>query len=201
MTIKKDVYERHVQNVPAGRIIFSEGEEGKELYVVIDGEVEISKRTSMETSKTLITLKAGDIFGEMAIIDAKPRSATAIASKSARLLVMDEGLFFNMIEKNPDFARKMIRILSERIRRANLTIQQLSSMNRESMILTGIAEYGATFGVQSFKGKRVPKDKFVLWAESHIGLPAREIYEEMEKMIARHLLTPGANPGEILLPS
>lgn len=157
MTIRKDIYEKHVIDVAAGRIIFSEGEEGTSMYVVIEGEVEISKRTSMDTSKTLITLSKGDIFGEMALIDQKARSATAIAAKACRLLVMDEGLFVTMIEKNPDFAKKMIKILTERIRKSNAIIQQLAGMNRESIILSGLAEIRGRARNQQHQGEKGSK--------------------------------------------
>lgn len=199
MTIKKEIYEKHVIDVGAGRIIFSEGEAGTSMYVVIDGEVEISKRTSMDTSKTLITLRKGDIFGEMALIDQKARSATAIAAKASRLLVMDEALFVSMIEKNPDFAKKMIKILTERIRKSNATIQELATMNREGIILAGVAEYAADHGIDSIKGKRVPKDKFVMWAESHLGMTSHDIYVEMERMLQKRSLIAGANSGELLV--
>lgn len=200
MTIRKEIYNKHVSVVPSGKIIFSEGDPGDVMYIIIEGEVEISKRTSLETSKTLITLKAGDIFGEMAVIEKKPRSATAIATKQSRLLSMDESLFFPMIEKNPDFAVKIVRVLSERVRRANNLIQALASTNREALIYSGIKDYGLTNGVESIKGHRIQRDKFVLWATHHIGLSEREISEGLTQLISKGALLLAATPGEIILP-
>jgi CRP/FNR family transcriptional regulator len=185
--------------MPAGKIIFSEGDTGREMYVLIEGEVEISKRTSMETSKTLITLRAGDIFGEMALIENQPRSATAIATKPGKLLALDEALFFNMIERNPDFAKKMIRILSERVRRANHSIQQLVTMNREAIIVNGLQDYAKEHGIQSIKGKRISRDSFALWAESHLGIPSRELLAELDRLVERRVITGGANKSEVLV--
>ena len=199
MTIRKDVYQRHVHSMPAGKVIFSEGDVGREMYVLIEGEVEISKRTSMETSKTLITLKAGDIFGEMALIESQPRSASAIATKPGKLLVLDEALFMNMIERNPDFAKKMIRILSERVRRANHSIQQLVTMNRETIIVNGLRDYAKEHGTPSIKGKRIAKESFALWAESHLGIPARELLAEVERLVEKRVITGGANKSEVLV--
>lgn len=200
MTIRKEVFAKYVLSVPQGKIIFSEGEQGEELFVIIEGEVEISKRTSLETSKTLIILKAGDIFGEMAVIERKPRSATAIASKPCKLLAMDESLFFKMIEGNPDFAAKMVRMLSERIRRSNVLIQNLASSNRESLVMSGFKDYARAEGIDSVRGRRVVKSKFILWATHHIGLPDQEIQLHLSQMVARGQLLSGAVPGEILLP-
>jgi CRP-like cAMP-binding protein len=200
MTIRKEVYSKHVQTVPAGKIIFSEGDLGDEMYIIIEGEVEISKRTSLETSKTLINLKTGDIFGEMAVIEKKPRSATAIATTQARLLSMDEGLFFSMIENNPDFAVKIVRILSERIRRSNSLIQALAVTNREALVFSGLKDYALTNGIDSFKGRRISRDKFILWSTHHIGLSEREVSEALSQLMGKNAVLLAATPGEILLP-
>ncbi len=200
MTIRKEVFARYVMTVPAGKIIFSEGDSGDSLFVIIEGEVEISKRTSLETSKTLIVLKPGDIFGEMAVIEKKPRSATAIASKPCKLLAMDESLFFKMIEGNPDFAVKMVRMLSERIRRSNTLIQNLASSNRESLVLSGFKDYARMDGIDSVRGRRVVKAKFVMWATHHIGLSDQEIQLSLSQLVARGLIITGSVPGELILP-
>jgi len=200
MTIRKEVYTKHVIGVPAGKIVFSEGDPGDVMYIIIEGEIEISKRTSLETSKTLITLKAGDIFGEMAVIEKKSRSATAIATQQSRLLSMDEGLFFSMIEKNPDFAVKIVRVLSERVRRSNSLIQALSSTNREALVMSGIKDYSVSNGIASVKGHRIERDKFILWATHHIGLSEREVSEAIRQLITKNIIRLAATPGELLLP-
>jgi CRP/FNR family transcriptional regulator, cyclic AMP receptor protein len=200
MTIRKDVYSQHVHMIDQGKIIFSEGDPATEMYIIIKGEVEISKRTSLETSKTLIVLKEGDIFGEMAIIEKKTRSATAIAVVSTKLLALDETLFFSMIERNSDFAVKVVRILSERIRRANSLIQALSSTNREALIMSGLKEFAIVHSTDSIKGRRVNKEKFILWATNHIGFPEKDIQEGLGRLTTKGTLSLGALPGEIVIP-
>ncbi len=200
MTIRKEIYAKHMRSVPAGKLIFTEGEIGEEMYIIIEGEVEISKRTSVETSKTLIVLKKGDIFGEMSLIEKKPRSATAIATAPTRLLSMDESLFFPMIEKNPDFAVKIVRILSERIRRSNSLIQALASTNREALIYSGLKDYAQANGIDSFKGQRIVRDKFILWSTHHIGLSEREVSDGISQLLAKGVVLLAATPGELVLP-
>jgi CRP-like cAMP-binding protein len=150
--------------------------------------------------QALIVLKPGDIFGEMAVIEKKPRSATAIASKPCKLLAMDESLFFKMIEGNPDFAVKMVRMLSERIRRSNTLIQNLASSNRESLVLSGFKDYARMDGIDSVRGRRVVKAKFVMWATHHIGLSDQEIQLSLSQLVARGLIITGSVPGELILP-
>jgi CRP-like cAMP-binding protein len=200
MTIRREVYEKHVVSVPEGRIVFNEGDAGSQMFVIIDGEIEIVKRTSAEASKTLITLKKGDIFGEMALIDELPRSATAIAKKPGMLLVMDQELFFSMARTNADFAFKMIRVLSERIRKSNETISKLASDNRDVRVLGGLADYGAERGKPSIHGLRVVKADFASWAERHLGLRSTDVLAALSALIDKKAVLPGAAAGEILIP-
>jgi CRP-like cAMP-binding protein len=175
MKIEKDVFRKFVKAYEPGQVIFKEGEHGDQMFIIIQGEVEIRKRTSMETARTLSTFKPGDVFGEMALIENKPRSATAVATKASRMLVMNEPLFLAMIERNPDFAKKMIQVLSERLRKANLLIQNLTVTNRENQILTGLRQFAAEKGTATFKGHRVKVADFLEWAAAHLGLEAKEI--------------------------
>lgn len=200
MTIRKEIYEKHVVGVSEGRVIFNEGDIGSQMYVIIDGEIEIVKRISLETSKTLTTLKKGDIFGEMALIDALPRSATAIAKKNGKLLVMDETLFYSLARNNADFAFKMIKVLSERIRKSNETISKLASDNREVRTLKGLAEYGSENGKMSLNGLRVQRVHFAHWAEHHLGLRTSEVQSAIDALIAKKSLQAGAAAGEVVIP-
>ncbi|MFA6505201.1 MAG: Crp/Fnr family transcriptional regulator [Treponemataceae bacterium] len=200
MTIRREIYEKHVVGVAEGRVIFNEGDEGTQMFVIIDGEIEIVKRTSLETSKTLTTLKKGDVFGEMALIDAMPRSATAIAKKNGKLLVMDEALFYSLAKNNADFSFKMIKVLSERIRKSNETISKLASENRDVRTLKGLAEYGAEQGKPSVHGLRIERLAFARWAEHHLGLRSAEVQAAVDALIAKKAVQPGAVAGEVLLP-
>lgn len=201
MTIRKELYEKHVHLFPEGKVIFQEGDPADVMYIIIDGTVEISKRTGMDTSKTLITLKNGDIFGEMALIESKPRSATAIATKHAKLLSLDESLFFNMISKNADFAVKVVRILSERIRRSNTLIQQLSTMNKEHLVFQGLLDFSPGGGQDTARGKKINVKKFTLWAASHIGLNDRDILDGLKVLAGKKVIVAEANGQDILIPS
>ena len=175
MKIEKDVFRKFVKAFEPGQVIFKEGDTGDQMFIIIQGEVEIRKRTTANTSKTLSSFKPGDVFGEMSLIENKPRSATAVATKACRMLVMNEPLFLSMIERNPDFARKMILVLSERLRKANLLIQNLTITNRENQILAGLRQFAAEKGTATFKGHRVKVAEFLEWAVAHLGLEAREL--------------------------
>ncbi len=173
MRINHSIYENHVKSYKPEMMIFKEGDHGEEMYVIIEGEVEIRKRTSSASTKTLIVFHKGDIFGEMALMEKKPRSASAVTTKPSRLLVMNEALLESMIEKNPDFARKMIRILSERLRKANSLIQSIMCTNQQSQVLSGLKSYAGKYGTSTFKGlrrseeRRVGKECRSRWSPYH----------------------------------
>lgn len=94
-----------------GATIFEEGDLGAEMYVVQRGEVEIVRQ-----DKRLALLKAGDFFGEMALLEGLPRSASARAASECAVLPVDAGAFDYMIRNIPELSIRMMRKLSGRLR-------------------------------------------------------------------------------------
>jgi CRP-like cAMP-binding protein len=199
MKIDKGTYERHLRFFPADRVIFHEGEEGAEMYVITSGRVEIRKATGPSAMKTLTTLQAGDLFGEMALIDRKPRSATAVAAEPTKLLVLNDKLFDRMLVSNPDFARRMIRILSDRIRRANQVIQNLMATSRQNQVWAGLVDFAKEHGVSGFKGFRVKVADFVKWAVEHLGMSQKDLEAILEVFLHRHIVAYSSRGTEEIL--
>jgi CRP-like cAMP-binding protein len=101
----------------AGETIFKEGDAAEELYVIQSGEVEIHLG-----NRLLNTLGAKSIFGEMALIDAAPRSATAVAKTDVDLVPIGEKQFLFLVSQTPFFALNVMRVLARRLRAMNQTI-------------------------------------------------------------------------------
>ena len=101
----------------AGEVVFREGEPAHELFVIKSGKVEI--RTG---NRLLDTLDDHSIFGEMALIDASPRSATAVAATDVTLVPISEKQFLFMVRQTPFFALNVMRTLAQRLRQMNQTI-------------------------------------------------------------------------------
>jgi CRP/FNR family transcriptional regulator, cyclic AMP receptor protein len=114
MTIEKCITEYGVDDV-----IFEEGSTGRELFVVLDGIIDIVRING--TSKTLIvTLGKGEFFGEMAVIDGSSRSATAIASApNTRVMRINHARFVYLVSQQPAFALMIMDALSKRLRASN----------------------------------------------------------------------------------
>ena len=104
------------QSFKAGSVIFLEGDEARELFVIKSGQVRIQIG-----NRTVAELGADSIFGEMALIDNEPRSATAIALTDIELVAVSEKQFLFLVSQTPYFALKVMRVLAQRLRATNKT--------------------------------------------------------------------------------
>jgi CRP/FNR family cyclic AMP-dependent transcriptional regulator len=114
MTIEKCINEYDVADV-----IFEEGSTGRELYVVLEGKVEIAKFSGANKT-TIVMLGKGEFFGEMAVIDGSSRSATAIAAAPrTKVMRINHARFVYLVSQQPAFALMIMDALSKRLRASN----------------------------------------------------------------------------------
>lgn len=103
-----------------GAEIFKEGAPGDAMYFILEGEVDIIKRSIDNKPVHLATLPKGTVFGEMSLVDSAPRSAAAIAKTPSQLIVLKKHSFFRLVEDHPRPAckilMKLMRTLSMRLR-------------------------------------------------------------------------------------
>jgi CRP-like cAMP-binding protein len=104
----------HAITAPAGTQVFRDGDAGDVMFGVIEGEIAIVKH-----GVHIETIGAGGIIGEMALVDGSPRSADAYALTDAKLSLVDYRRFEYLISTHPTFALQVMRIMAERLRRAN----------------------------------------------------------------------------------
>ena len=114
MAIEKCINEFNV-----GDVIFEEGSTGRDLYVVLDGQVEIAKLGAARKT-VIVTLGKGEFFGEMAVIDGSSRSATAIAAMpDTKVMRINHARFVYLVSQQPAFALMIMDALSKRLRASN----------------------------------------------------------------------------------
>ena len=102
------------ESVPPGQPFFAEGEASERMYLLLDGEVSLIRGRKM-----IDIVKAGEIFGEMAVITHQPRSATAMARSACRTVSLDARQFQRAIQATPEFALMLMSILIKRLRLAD----------------------------------------------------------------------------------
>lgn len=109
-----------MQNVQKGQIIFRKGDEGSELYIIINGKVAVVDDFHGK-KKTIAELGTGDCFGEMALFSRVKRSANIMCTESGTLLVLDEGKLSYLVEKkiSAKFLVNLIAVLASRLRHTN----------------------------------------------------------------------------------
>ncbi len=118
-TIEIFKYEQNVDYYAAGELIFEAGDPGHVMYVVQEGEVDV-----LANGRVIDTVTAGGIFGEMALIDRSPRSASVMARTDCRVVPLDEARFMQHVHRTPFFALQVMRIMTERLRRRTLEVGQ-----------------------------------------------------------------------------
>ncbi|MGA3036597.1 MAG: cyclic nucleotide-binding domain-containing protein [Vulcanimicrobiaceae bacterium] len=115
-----------VVSVARDETIFLHGSIGTHMYVVLDGQIEIRIG-----DRVVDVVNPGQFFGEMALIDERPRAGTASARTKGSLLRIDSKQFLKLVRENPDFALKLLRVTVARVRRADslagLTVPTKSS--------------------------------------------------------------------------
>lgn len=107
-----------------GAHIFEQGELGTEMFIILEGTVDIIKHIGGE-SHLLSRLEKGDFFGEMALLEAAPRTADAVAETEVKALLINGSQFDDMLRKNPEIAVRIIRKYSKRLREANALLERL----------------------------------------------------------------------------
>ena len=178
------LFQRFGKEFKRGDVLFREGEPGKEMYVIQSGKVNITK-TVRENAKILATLGAGEFFGEMSILNNKPRSAGAVVAEDAKLLVIDPKTFEAMIRGNVEIAVRLIKKLSDRLQEADEQIENLLLRDPASRVvhfLLGSAK----------RGRDTPQGKLVSLnaTELHgrMGLSVEDVQRALDKVAKARII-------------
>jgi len=126
-----------------GQPVFLQGDPGDEMFLLLEGRIKICCESLSGREITLCFLEGGGFFGEMALLDGEPRSATALAEANGHLLVLRRADFQNFLLEVPEAGISLMAFLSERLRRANLKIQDLALLTvreRLAALLLDLAE-------------------------------------------------------------
>lgn len=113
----------------AGAVLFRAGDAGDSMYLIEDGKIQISMRSSDGEDLILAVLGPGDFFGEMALIDGQPRSANAKVVEHSRMAVLTREHFLSFLGSSPNVAVEMLTALSRRLRRTDELLRHLATRN------------------------------------------------------------------------
>ena len=137
--IQQQLFSRFGEKIPANTVLFHEGDSGENMFIIQAGRVKISKLIR-GVEKTLATLEKGEFFGEMAILNDKPRSATAETLDVCDMLVIDRKTFDTLIRGNAEIAVRFIKRLADRLREANDQMESLMIKDNTSRLVSILAK-------------------------------------------------------------
>ena len=151
---EKNPFAKFLTHFENGHVLFKEGDEGDDMYIIQSGRVAIKKKVK-EGDTTLAVLEKGDFFGEMAILERMPRSATAEVVEEGDLIVISGETFGDMIKANPEIAVRMLRKQSIRLRETNRQLENLMSNGAVPSTATGeaVAAQPSTSGTLQAEAK------------------------------------------------
>ena len=113
----------------SGEVLFRAGHEGDAMYIIEEGKVRIFVRAKDGHEVTLTELQRGDFFGEMALLEGKPRSADARVAEDARLAVLSREHFLSFTRSNPNVALEMLTALANRLRQTDELLRHTATRN------------------------------------------------------------------------
>jgi CRP-like cAMP-binding protein len=126
MSAEKDTFARFLKHFTKGTVLFSEGDEGEEMYFVRSGKVVIKKRVP-HGDVVVAMLEKGDFFGEMAVLERIPRTAGAEMVEDGDLIVIGSDVLADMLKEHPEIAVRMLRKYSLRLRETTKQIEELAA--------------------------------------------------------------------------
>jgi CRP/FNR family cyclic AMP-dependent transcriptional regulator len=150
--ILKLASERHA---PRGSTIFQKGDEGSSMMAVLRGRVRVSAVSAEGREITLNVISPGQIFGEIALLDGKPRSADATASEDTLLLVVERRQFLPFIRQNEGIQLRLVAVLCERLRSTSLALESLALFDLPARMARLLLKLGEDYGRPNPDGLRI----------------------------------------------
>lgn len=144
-----------VRNYKKNMIIFMEGEPGEALYFVISGKVKISKTTADGKEQILHILQHGDVFAEVVLIDRGPYPATAEVIEPGQIGMLRNDDIENLVRRNPEIALKLLKLMSKRLRMAQMQIRDLALKDTYGRLAGMLLILGKEHGEETAGGVKI----------------------------------------------
>src|SRR5689334_16918319 len=148
------LFARFGREYQPGDVLFREGESGDVMFVIQSGAVRITKDVGGE-AKPLAVLGPGEFVGEMAILNNKPRTATASVIEPTRCLVIEAKMLESMVAKNAEIALRLIKKLAKRLDSADSLVEILMHKDPKARVMLALSRHADAFGERTDEGIRI----------------------------------------------
>jgi CRP/FNR family transcriptional regulator, cyclic AMP receptor protein len=139
-SVSSQVFER-------GDTIFHQGSAGSTLYIIVSGQVRIYTISEVGQELTVTIFRTGDFFGEMALLDGRPRSASAKAIRPTHTLVLHRTAFLRTLGECPPIAAAVLEALALRLRQSNVYAEHLTSLSAPCRVVRQLIDLGTRYGM------------------------------------------------------
>lgn len=177
---------RVARTLPAGTVVFRDGEEANTMFVIQSGRVRLV-RDIEDGQQILGELGAGEFFGEMAILVGRPRSSTAIVVEDAKVLELDARTFADLVKNHSEVAVRLLRRLAQRLDQANTVIEVLTYRDPVDRVVHALSRF-AEFDGREAEGGGILLPLDVPTLAGRIGLTQAEVSPVLRRLRRLSLL-------------
>lgn len=175
-------------HVPAGRTVFQKGDPGDCLMIVVSGRIRIGT-VGLDGREVMLNLvETAEVFGEIGVLDGKPRSADAAALTDCELFVLDRARMMDFLERHPDVAIRLIGILCERLRHSTELIEDTMLLGMEQRVAKTLLRIGRRYGIEKNGVVRIENGLSQRDLGSFAGLARENVNRQMRSFKERGLI-------------
>jgi CRP/FNR family cyclic AMP-dependent transcriptional regulator len=166
------------QSYRRGEIVFSHGDSGDALYGVVSGKIRISTGSATGREIFLNIMEPGDTFGEIALLDGGPRTATATAIAPTELVSIRRGPLFELLEREPRAALELLRLAGERLRWTSGLLEDAALLDAPARLAKRLLSLGELHGEAGGGGRKVRISQEEL--ASFLGVSRQSVNEQLQ---------------------
>lgn len=176
------------KTVEAGQVLFREKEIGTEFYILINGSVKIYTSGKQGDEKILAVMQSGDSFGELALIDGKPRSASAATVEKSVLLSLSKQDFLGVLAANFDITLNIMQELCQRLRVTNEHVRDLTFLDARTRVLKHLIQMANRNGIRH--GSQITLRVMLNYDElaQYAGVQRHDIMQVIRELEAKGIL-------------
>jgi len=137
-----------VRTIERGATIFAKGDPGASLFAILEGQVKVISFSAQGKYAVFNVLSAGDIFGEIALLDGGERTADVITITDCKLLVIERRDFLPLVHSRPDVAQKLIEVLCGRLRNTSRQVEEVMFLDLSTKLARTLLRLAETAGSQ-----------------------------------------------------
>ena len=138
--------EFEIFDAPRGQVLFTEGEPGDSLYIVLSGKVKLGRRASDGRENLVAVMGPSDQFGELSLFDPGPRTATAVVVTDGRIARLPKSALQKWVQERPQISMQLLRVVARRLRRTNTMLADLIFVDVPGRVAKQLLQLAQRFG-------------------------------------------------------